>query len=113
MFEIDLVEKIKTRVLFPITLFSEDRAVYEIMSKNVVEPERPQITIWRCFACWISKAIHAQAHTLGLALTPTRTRAHSSTHTHSEKYIILLFHGNSSSANALRCHVMRTMSVLI
>ena len=25
-------------------VFSENRAVYEIMSKNLVEPERPQIT---------------------------------------------------------------------
>ena len=26
-------------------IFSENRAVYEIMCKNVVEPERPQMTI--------------------------------------------------------------------
>jgi hypothetical protein len=36
--------------------FSENRAVYEIMSKNVVEPERPQMALMRRFACWISKA---------------------------------------------------------
>jgi hypothetical protein len=37
----------------------ENRTVYEIMWKNMVEPDRPQMTaiIWRmCFACWISKA---------------------------------------------------------
>ena len=33
----------------------ENRGVYEIMSKNNVEPDRPQMTIWR-IACWISKA---------------------------------------------------------
>ena len=42
---------------------SENRAVYEIMSKNVVEPERPQMTIWRRVACWISKVTGARAHT--------------------------------------------------
>ena len=29
----------------PNSLLSENRAVYEIMSKNVVEPERPQLAI--------------------------------------------------------------------
>jgi len=28
-------------------LFSENSAVYEIKWKNIVEPERPQMTIWR------------------------------------------------------------------
>jgi hypothetical protein len=28
---------------------SESRAVCEIMSKNLVEPERPQMTIWLRF----------------------------------------------------------------
>jgi hypothetical protein len=37
---------------------SENRAVYEIMWKNTVQPDRPQMTIRRMrFACWISKAI--------------------------------------------------------
>jgi hypothetical protein len=56
--------------------FSENRAVYGIMSKNVVEPERPQMEIWRRVACWISKPTRAKAH--AHALNPhARTRAHS------------------------------------
>ena len=40
-----------------IFFFSENRAVYEIMWKNIVEPGRPQMTIWRMrIACWIPKA---------------------------------------------------------
>jgi hypothetical protein len=35
------VEKIKTQILRSIT-FSENRAVYEILWKNMVEPDRPQ-----------------------------------------------------------------------
>jgi hypothetical protein len=36
--------------------FLEDRVVYEIMWKNIVEPGRPQVTIRRMrFACWPTK----------------------------------------------------------
>ena len=38
-------------------LFLENRAVYEKMWKNVVEPDMPQMTIWRIrIAWWVSKA---------------------------------------------------------
>jgi hypothetical protein len=40
---LDKVEKIKTHVLCSIKIF-ENRVVYEMMSKNLVEPERPQLT---------------------------------------------------------------------
>jgi hypothetical protein len=39
-----VVEKIKTHFIFSIT-FSEIRAVYEIVWKNMVQPDRPQMTI--------------------------------------------------------------------
>jgi hypothetical protein len=39
-----VVGKIKTNILCSIS-FSENGAIYEIMWKNLVEPERPQITI--------------------------------------------------------------------
>jgi len=57
--------------------FFENLAVYEIMWKNIVEPEGPQVTIWRMrIACWITKV----------------------TYTHSE-YVILLLHNNIGYAN--------------
>jgi len=32
--------------------------------KNVVDPDRPQMTIWRMrIACWIPKATHTHTHT--------------------------------------------------
>ena len=38
-------------------LFPKYRAVYEIMWKNMLEPERLQMTIWRMrIACWVLKA---------------------------------------------------------
>jgi hypothetical protein len=42
--------------------FPANRVVYEIMSKIMVEPERPQMTMWRRVACRISKATRAQLH---------------------------------------------------
>ena len=64
----------------------ENRAVYEIMSKVMAEPERPQMTIWRRVACWTSRATRAQAYARAREPTPKRARAH----THTQKYIILL-----------------------
>jgi hypothetical protein len=46
MFQTKVVEKIKTHILGLVRFFSlENRVVYEIMWKNVVQPDRPQITI--------------------------------------------------------------------
>ena len=54
-------EKIKTHVLWSIT-FLENRAVYEIMRKIMVEPDRAQMTIWRIrAACWTSKATNTNS----------------------------------------------------
>jgi hypothetical protein len=45
-----LAERIKTHHLGSIALlFSENLAVYEIMWKNVAEPDRPQMTTWHIF----------------------------------------------------------------
>jgi len=49
-----VVMKIKTRFTYLFVLFLESRAVCEMMWKNMVEPGRPQMTIWPMrFACWI------------------------------------------------------------
>jgi hypothetical protein len=46
MFQTEFVEKIKTHILCSVTFFFlENRAVYEIMWKNIVEPDRPQVTL--------------------------------------------------------------------
>jgi hypothetical protein len=54
------VEKIKTNSLCSITFFSfESRAVYDVIQKNIAEPDRPQVTLWRMrISCWIPKAIN-------------------------------------------------------
>jgi len=61
VFQTKVVETIKTRIYF---MFSAVvlRAVYEIMGKNILETDRPQMTIW-CMriACRIPKAINTDS----------------------------------------------------
>ena len=71
-------------------LFFENRDVYEIMWKNVVEPDRPQMTIWHMrIARWIAKA----------------------TNSHSEYVIPTGPHGNNGCRNAPQCYVICILSV--
>jgi len=40
----------------------ENRVVYEIIWKNIVERGRPQVTVWRMrIACWIPKATNTHS----------------------------------------------------
>ena len=62
MFQTKVVEKIKTHILCSVSFFSENRAVYEIMWENIVEPDRPQMTIQRMrIAHWIPKATNTHS----------------------------------------------------
>jgi hypothetical protein len=59
--------------------FSKNRAVYEIVSTNMVEPERTQ-TIWRLrVAYWISKPTRAKEHARIRASTFPPTHTHTPT----------------------------------
>jgi hypothetical protein len=74
-------------------IFFENRAAYEIMWKNTVEPGRLQTTVWhKHLASWVPKA--------------------TNTHTQN-KWYILLFHCNSGCTNAPQCYVVLTLSVLL
>jgi hypothetical protein len=90
MFEIKFAERIKTNILSPVTFFPpENRVVYQIMSKNMVKPERSQMTIWRRDACWIIKAKRAPAHDSARAPTHhvrTYTPALALAHRHLEMF---------------------------
>jgi hypothetical protein len=47
----------KTHILCSVTFFFDNRAVYEILWKNILERGRPQMTKWRMrIACWVIKA---------------------------------------------------------
>jgi len=64
MFQIKVVEKIKTHILCSVALFVffGNPTVYEIMLKNTVKPDRPRTTIWRMRTkCWYLRLqIHTQ-----------------------------------------------------
>jgi hypothetical protein len=85
------VQKIKTQ--FHIQYFvPENRAVYELMWRNMVEPDRTQMTIWRMrFACWMTKA----------------------TDTHSQCVILNDFPPQNGYANALQCYVIDLFTLLV
>ena len=50
-----------------------------------MEPEGPQMAIWRLVSCWISKTTCAQAHSSACASTHVGTRAHA----HTQMYVRL------------------------
>jgi len=53
MFQRKVVEKIKRHFLSSVTFFFH-LVLYEIIWKSTVEPDTPQMTIWRMStACWI------------------------------------------------------------
>jgi len=54
MFQTKVVEKIKSYILYSILFLN--LAFYEILWENIVESDRPQMTIWRmCISCLIPK----------------------------------------------------------
>ena len=57
--------------------FFANRAVYEIVRKNIVERSRPQMTIWRMrIACWISKATNTHTECVTLIVFPLQRWLH-------------------------------------
>ena len=78
-----------TNIFFP-----ENCVVYEMICKNMLELERPQMTIWRMHVeCWI--------------------RLHARAHTHTQKYAILLFHGNNYFLKVPQFYITRTLPVFL
>jgi len=89
MFQTKVVEKIKTHILCSVFFFFENRVVYEITWKNLIERGRPQMTIWRlCIACWIPKATNTHTHwscntlCFSTATMVTRTRLNVTFYVH-------------------------------
>jgi len=73
MFQTKVVDKIKTHfMLNNCFFFFDNRAVYEIMWKNMVERGRPQMAIWRMrTACWTPNATNTHSpHVTLIAFPP-------------------------------------------
>jgi hypothetical protein len=99
MFQTKVVEKPGIHILCSVTFAPppENRAVYEIMWKNIVDQGRPQMTIWRMrIACWIPKGTNAHSEYVILIAFPQQQWLHAcwipkSTNTHSEYVILIAF----------------------
>jgi hypothetical protein len=73
----EFVNKSKTQILCSINFYSENRAFYEIMWKNMVEPHTSQIKIWRMhIACRITKAINVHSEHIILTGFPRHQWLH-------------------------------------
>ena len=84
MFLTEVVQKIKRHILY---IFFENLAGYEIMWKNTVEPDRPQMTIWRVrVACCIPKATDtlriSNTYGFSIATVVIRTRCSVTLYVH-------------------------------
>ena len=73
MFQKKVVEKNQNTHFMHNIFFPENRAFYEIMPKNMVQPDMPQVTFAAQkemrFACWITKArkqTHTHTHALNI-----------------------------------------------
>jgi hypothetical protein len=101
----------KTYFMFN-NLFSENRTVYEIMSKNVVVTEKSQMTSQ--YGAYALRAGLARLYARMRLHTPTRlcTHMHARKHAHRDKYVILLFHSDNAFVNAPDCYVIRTLPLL-
>jgi len=64
-----VVQNIKTLILWLLNFYFENRALYEILCKNIVQPDKPQKTIWRT-ASWIPKAKNVHLEYIMLIACP-------------------------------------------
>ena len=78
--------------------FSENQGIYEVMWKNTVQPNRPQITIWRIrMACWMLKGTNAHSEYTILIAFPLQQWLHEGasmllyTYLHCPSYSISLW----------------------
>ena len=73
--------------------FFENRAVYGIIWKNIVEPDRPQMTMWSMrIACWIPKATSTHSECVKLIAYPLRQWLHE--RSSMLRYTYIAFHVN-------------------
>jgi hypothetical protein len=76
MFQTKAVEKIKTRILYSVKFF-ENRVVYEIMWKNIVERGVSLMTIWRMrILYWTPKATNTHSGCVILIAFPLQQWLH-------------------------------------
>jgi len=70
MFQIKVVEKIKTHILHSVTFFRKSCLLLANV-KNIIERGRPQMAVrCMCIACWIPKATNTHSGSVMLIAFP-------------------------------------------
>jgi len=90
----DGVEQIKSHIFLfnNLFIFFENRTVYEVMCKNIVEPGRPSMTVWRMrIACWVPKATNTYSEYAILIACPLQQWLHERTSVLPYMYIVCIF----------------------
>jgi hypothetical protein len=65
--------------MFHTKVVAKNRAICEIMWKNIVEPDGPQMTIWRThLTCWLPKATNTHSEYVILIVFPLQQWLHES-----------------------------------
>jgi hypothetical protein len=71
MFQTKAVKQIKTQISYSVTRLFENRAFYEIMYKNNVEPGTPLMKIWHMRnAHWITRTTNTHSEYVILIAFP-------------------------------------------
>ena len=92
MFQAKFVEKIKTHIVCSVTFF-ENHSVYEIIWKNIVDRDRPQMTLWRMrIAGWIPKAKNTHSSCVLFIAFPLQQWLHERASMLRSMYIARLFY---------------------
>jgi hypothetical protein len=66
-----ICREIKTQISCPVTFCPENLVVFEIMWKNVVDPDTLQMAVRRiCFVCWITKGTNTHSEYVILIALP-------------------------------------------
>jgi hypothetical protein len=91
------IENQNTHFIIQNYFFFENRAFREMIWKNIVEPGRPQITIWRMrIGCWIPKVTNTHSEYIILIDFPLqqwlRERASEFRYAYFVCIVRLLFH---------------------
>jgi hypothetical protein len=106
------LEKIKKYIVYSINFFLDNRAFCEILWKNNVEPDRPQMTIWHtCTACWITKATDKHSEDVILTAFPLQPWLHESASMLSYTYIRCVVTSYTTSYVSLSLSLSLCLSV--
>ena len=90
--------------------------MYEIKWKNIIQPDRPQMTIWHmCLSCWIPKATNIHSGYVVLIAFPLQQWLHecASLLHYIYKLPVLFQYVLCSISQALWCHLWRKFSVVM